>query len=248
MNRIFNFDKYVNNIPLKNQVPVLSSRDIEQIAHQVLVDVSPTSLTECKPVPVEMIMENAFALTISPKTMDPRNDVLGQTYFMDMSDQFYLPDSGTWEHILINRKTVVLDEFLYEYEPERLLFTEGHELGHWLLHQEYYTQKNEIAARTQTFREEKTCFQGKSPLAWTEWQADCFASCLLLPREPVREIVRNYLNEHSLQWKQLVNFQNPMMRSHFIEVSVKLGHTMGVSRDCARIRLEKLFNVHYPHS
>lgn len=239
---------YVQNYSFKNGVPILSGDDIERITIRVLKDVHPSSLVECEPVPIENIMECGFNLIISPKTMLPDCSILGQTYFQDSYDNFFVTGDGEdgWMREYVRRQTVALDEFMYENEPQRLVFTEAHELGHWILHQDYYSQNTGTAARSRILRTDSLRKRARSPIEWTEWQADHFASCFLLPRSPVRTIVKNYLTQNQLTYKQLLRFENPSMRSHFIELSRRLASSMNVSRDCARIRLEKLFQVKYP--
>lgn len=239
---------YLQNVSYKDDVPMLTYFQIENIAHQVLKEKRSDCLIQCEPIPVEKIMEFSFDLQIDALKMIPDGSILGQTYFQDREDQFYVEDglSSGWKKVFVHRKTVVLDPFLYEHEPQRRSFTEAHELGHWIFHQLFYTQNEKAAARTRSLRDNYAPYQPRTPIEWTEWQADCFAGCFLLPREIVRPVVKEYLNGHKLHYSQLLNFVDPIMRSRFIELSEMLAKRLGVSRDCARIRLEKLFNVRFP--
>lgn len=238
---------YVKSIPHRDDVPVLSYTQLETIAAQVLSDTRPDSITKCEPIPVELIMEKSFGLNIEPRTMVPDGSILGQTYFQDREDQFYVNNGQTygWTTTHVIRKTVVIDAFMYENEPQRLAFTLAHELAHWVLHQLFYKQDTEVAGRTRASRDDCVPYNPRTPIEWTEWQADRFAACFLLPRDPVRQVTKIFLNDLNLDYTRLVNFEDPRMRTQFIELSSLLAKTMGVSRDCARIRLEKLFGVRY---
>lgn len=239
---------FLGNVSYKDDVPVLKQQEIEEIAYMVLKDTQPDCLSRCEPIPVERIMEKAFGLRIEPLMMTPDGSILGQTYFQDMQDQFCVPHSLSygWMTTSIQRKTVVIDSFLYENEQQRLAFTLAHELGHWVLHQRFYTESEQAAARTRVFRDNHTCYLPRTPVEWTEWQADCFASCFLLPRVHVRQVTKDYLKEIGQHYSRLLNFSDRNARAGFIALSERLAKTMGVSRDCARIRLETLFSVHYP--
>lgn len=239
---------YVQNVPHKDDVPMLSYEQIEVITNRILNDMRPESLTQCTPVPVESIMEKSFGLHIEAQTMSPNGSVLGQTYFLDREDQFCTEDglNNGWKRMVVPRETVVIDTFMYEHEPQQLAFTEAHELGHWVLHQLFYTNDTEVAARTRSIRNNRTPFRPRTAIEWTEWQADRFAGCFLLPRGPVRQVTKAFLNDHKLHYTKLLDFADPMMRSLFIDLSETLAKKMGVSRDCARIRLETLFKVRYP--
>lgn len=238
---------YVKSISYKDNVPILSYAQLERIADQVLRDTHPNSLTKCEPIPIDLIMEKSFGLSIEPRTMVPDGSILGQTYFQDIKDQFFVNNGQTdgWITTLVPKETVVIDSFMYENEPQRLAFTLAHELAHWILHQLFYTQNEDVAARTRVSRGNYVSRKPRTPIEWTEWQADSFAGCFLLPRGPVRQVTKTFLNDHNLHYTRLVDFEAPRMRTRFIELSELLAKTMGVSRDCARIRLEKLFNVRY---
>lgn len=239
---------YVANFRIRDDVPLLNYKQIEDIAYQVLVDVCPERLNQCKPIPVDLIMEKSFGLHIEAQTMMPDGSILGQTYFQDREDFFCTEDISNicWKKILVRRKTVVIDSYVYENQPQRFSFTAAHELGHWILHQSFYTQNTEVAARTQSLARKNITIRPKTPIEWTEFQADNFAGCFLLPRDIVRPVVKKYLEDYKLHYKALLNFENPMMRSLFIELTETVAKTLGVSRDCAHIRLERLFKVKYP--
>lgn len=120
------------------------------------------------PVPVRDIIRSYLGLRLEPMDFEKRLGLRGVL-------------GATW----VNRRLVCMDQALMEHGPQgRADFTCAHELGHWMLHRRYV----ETAARSDALEEAIVCRSGdaKKPI---EWQADCFASHLLLPEDPVREAV-----------------------------------------------------------
>ena len=115
------------------------------------------------PVPVEDIIEFGLGLRLAFEDLRSRlkmEDVLGATY--------------------VKSRKICADNCLSRPGAEgRLCFTLAHEAGHWVLHREFV----DLARRDGGFIFCRTRDAGK-PM---EWQADCFASCLLMPESLVRE-------------------------------------------------------------
>jgi Zn-dependent peptidase ImmA (M78 family) len=116
------------------------------------------------PIPVEAIIERGLSLKLGFADLRKKlelNDVLGATY--------------------VKEELICVDRSLAEDQDEgRLCFTFAHETGHWVLHrnlieQAYRTDGNDafIFCRIK---------DAKKPI---EWQADYFASCLLMPADAV---------------------------------------------------------------
>jgi Zn-dependent peptidase ImmA (M78 family) len=119
------------------------------------------------PIPVEEILERALGLEIHyvdlEKIMGSR-DVLGATYSKS--------------------RRILINERLFELGSEgRLAFTCAHEAGHWVLHRRYADSRAKDG-------QENDAIVGKAADARDpiEWQADYFASCLLMPENQVNEV------------------------------------------------------------
>jgi len=118
------------------------------------------------PIPVEDIIERYLGLSLSFEDLGRRLEmegVLGATFIKSKA-------------ICINAK------LLYDKSEGRMMFTCAHEAGHWVMHRHFanratrrWGQGGAIVCRTKDAR---------LPV---EWQADYFASCLLMPEEAVRE-------------------------------------------------------------
>ena len=119
------------------------------------------------PIPVEDIIERYLRLSLSFEDLEARlhiKDVLGATY--------------------IKSKTICINEKLLEHKgcEGRMMFTCAHEAGHWVLHRHMAEQ----ARRSRAGAEAIVCRTRNARLP-IEWQADYFASCLLMPTEEVKE-------------------------------------------------------------
>lgn len=117
------------------------------------------------PVPVEQIIERVLNLTLGYENLKQKmgvEDALGAIYLKD-------------------RKISVDNSLLPVKFEGRLCFTFAHEAGHWVLHRNLVDKANRTEAGSNAiFCRIKDV---KQPI---EWQADYFASCLLMPAKDVR--------------------------------------------------------------
>ena len=146
------------------KVPWLPKTSIARMAGDVISDYeSQTGKSVTPPVPVEDIIEFGLGLRLAFEDLRRKlgiNDVLGATY--------------------VHNRKICADISLERPEAEgRLCFTLAHEAGHWVMHREFVDSAHRgggfIFCRTR---------DAKKPM---EWQADSFASCLLMPELFVRE-------------------------------------------------------------
>lgn len=152
------------------QVPWLSKRSIALKATKLAEDFQrKAGYTVNPPIPVDEIIERSLGLNLCYIDLERilGRGVLGATY--------------------ANAKLVCINERLFEDGSEgRLVFTCAHEAGHWVLHLPYVNVQDRhdssgaaIVCRLKDARE---------PI---EWQADYFASCLLMPEKAMREAFEN---------------------------------------------------------
>jgi Zn-dependent peptidase ImmA (M78 family) len=146
------------------KVPWLPKASIAHMAENVILDYEKeTGRNVSPPVPVEDIIEFGLGLRLAFEDLRGKlgmYDVLGATY--------------------VHSRKICADISLDRPGAEgRLGFTLAHESGHWVLHREWVDSAHRdggfIFCRTR---------DSKKPI---EWQADCFASCLLMPESLVRE-------------------------------------------------------------
>jgi len=180
------------------------------------------------PIPVEEIIERYLGLSLGFEDLETRlgtEDILGATF--------------------VKSKRISINEKLLQNKNEgRMIFTCAHEAGHWVLHRHYVEQ----AQRSSQCAEAIVCRTGDSRLP-IEWQADYFASCLIMPEKDVR-------NSFSQVWagKELVldNVRSclggtavcvdPCVENwHFIADAVReAGGFNNVSKEAMIIRLREL--------
>ncbi len=149
------------------KVPWLSKKAIAGKAEGLIQDFQrKAGYPITPPIPVEEIIERCLGLEIQYVDLEKilgTRDVLGTTY--------------------VKSKRICINEKLFEHSSEgRLVFTCAHEAGHWVLHRHYagFNGKDgsidgEIAGKPADAREP------------VEWQADYFASCLLMPEKAMTE-------------------------------------------------------------
>lgn len=156
------------------KVPRLSERAIEAEATAILERYT----KECEPilrppVPVDELPEMILKVRLEfddLRKLLGRNDAIGATWFD--TREIYIDQS--------------LDPKDHPRKRGRYRFTVGHEIGHWVLHRRYVPDRAAQMA----------LFAGRSPEPSilcreankrepAEWQADCFASYVLMPRDLV---------------------------------------------------------------
>lgn len=182
------------------------------------------------PIPVENIIERYLGLSLSFEDLETRlgvEDVLGATFVK-------------YRSICINEK------LLQDKSEGRMMFTCSHEAGHWVLHRHMI----ELAQRSSTSAgaEAIVCRTRNSRLP-IEWQADYFASCLLMPEQEVKrafsqvwdgnEMVLN--NVRSRLGGTSVCVDPCVENWHFIADAVREAGGFGnVSKEAMIIRLREL--------
>ena len=116
------------------------------------------------PIPVEHIIERYLGLSLRFEDLEARlgmDDVLGATF--------------------VRSKTISINQRLLENKSEgRMMFTCAHEAGHWVLHRQYVEE-----ATRRGDQEVGIICRTKDARLPMEWQADYFASCLLMPEQEV---------------------------------------------------------------
>ena len=196
----------------RNGVPILSKAEISGIAEAVIADYAPEILSKPQEVDIEaVICDEIGAFYDNHHWLSPGGGALGLTTFNDG----LLPVINEKTHIAgemeVKAYTVFVDSRLNRYRQiHRKRYTLAHECGHIVLHGDYYAVDDNnrncygsVPVNTAPYREERTysterryCWPDEE---WLEWQADTFASCILMPERTVRmlndEITPDY-QEH----------------------------------------------------
>jgi Zn-dependent peptidase ImmA (M78 family) len=171
------------------RVPVRNKAFIEREADRLLEEyVAETgSEIEGTAIPVEEIARYHLCLQLG---------------FADLHDVLDLPKYDGGPDILgavfFEQSAILIDDCLNpEIHPEQLgryHFSLAHEVGHWRLHREVLARRRSANAEHPAF----ICRQSEAETVPVEWQAETFASYLLLPRARVLE-----------QWRALRGSDEP---------------------------------------
>lgn len=157
-------------------IPFLTRDHIESEAERLLAGYGERfGLVSAPPVPADEILNTYLKVTLDfddlPRLLRLDSDVFG----------------ATW----IELNQVIIDQSLDPFDhPERIgryNFTVGHETGHWQLHRPYFLKNpNQQLLFQQPDMPTVVCrsSEAKEPI---EWQADYFSSCLLMPKQMLRE-------------------------------------------------------------
>lgn len=241
-----------HHIAYKNDVPVLTRREIDSISEEILKQNMPEALTNEKPVNIEHLIENNFNLCLDFHSIYPDGSILGETVFRDGYREVYDFDKASDpikpKYICVKKGTIIIDEGMATHMESRTAFTEAHELGHWFLHNRFYSSNTERACRS--FSKQKIYFphwNTMTPIEWTEWQANAFAAAILLPRQTLRTTLSIFLEKHGLGWKKLSDFSIHKSRELYNEFLHTVANTYQVSFETARIRMNKLCAIRYPN-
>ena len=121
----------------------------------------------------------------------------------------------------LTEKTISIDQTL-EICSEEWNFTFAHEFGHFVLHREIKNQNFVIKPETSNNFEklETDKMNSKSPLEWLVWQANAFASSLLMPNFAVKKVLEDYQKEYIGNNKGMiyVDFNNRSSQKEFQNV------------------------------
>lgn len=192
-----------------NGLPVLSWDEIDIIAETMLKDYNPELLSTPQPVDIELLMQDYLKLYVEYQYLSNNESILGMMVFHNMNGiVVYEPENDGIKRINAKANTVIIDNSLLEQsQRNRYRFTMAHEAGHATLHQLYFTrQMNDMAsaARLGSYASEiRRCVKCravdvnvKSRLLetdddWMEWQANAFASAILLPKSMVFKVTED---------------------------------------------------------
>ncbi len=241
----------------KENTLILSNKDIEEYSKEFLQDYSNTnnnySILIPQHTPIEEIIEFYCDIPLEFQTFE-NQAVLGMTCFS--SGLIKIRRDSKIVPYKVEKGTIIIANDLAENEElrGRYFYTIAHEFGHSLFHRVLFEEADYIGQPSLFEDEIKsvnaiTCHRDEvenfnffaREKNWTEWQADYFASCLLMPKESIYEFWKDYISEPEFilgeNPKSLLNGMNPLKKGILFAEFVD---TYKVSRQAARIRLEKL--------
>ncbi len=204
--------------------------------------------------PIDRIIEG-LGLTIQFANFADRR-ILGMNLFG--RGRVKIVVDGKYIDELYEAGTILVSGELEETSPVgRLNFTLAHEFGHSFYHEDYFNPHSDnyeldLGAEFSCGLNASSCkrsiigeYFGRSlstTFDWVEWQADYFASCLLMPRDSVSAFMERYFLEPKILFScapenfPLSRFPE-FQRNEIVE---SFQDTYQVSRQAAIIRLRKL--------
>jgi Zn-dependent peptidase ImmA (M78 family) len=239
-------------------VPYLSETQIERDAAALLTEYGQSrGIVIEPPIPIEDIVEKHFKLGME---FDNTHRLFGLPRFSLGRDPDIL---GA---IFFDEARVVIDESLDPDENPanegRYRFTLAHEGGHWRLHRRLFAKNQAQAASFGGPAAPSVICRSSQAKTRVEWQADFYASCLLMPRPLIADAWGREFGTHrpfffdptkrdTTDQRRRDGFRPTaeivrMIGGHgggvwwFDEIARRFAPTFGVSPQAMRIRLTKL--------
>lgn len=197
-------EKFKSDVRYKtNNVPVLSFKEIEQLAVDIISDYEPKYLKKPQSFDVDDFIEFYLGCEIEIVHLSHNHCYFGRYIFNEAEDiPIYCPETKKVYELQTDPNTILLDAYLTE-TPERehlRRFTLMHEGGHGVKHQRYYRgiDKQLTFFDMNDYEEPQASSTSNSILGygkrrvlktdedWLEYQANSFASCMLMNREALK--------------------------------------------------------------
>lgn len=234
----------------KNNVPVLSQRDIEYLAKTLINEYSSDLLRVPNALDVDDFTEFFLELDIEYHHLSNNNCYFGMYVFND-SDRIpvYYPWDNTVRELTNKERTILLDSDFDGTHNETLRrFTLLHECSHALLHRRYFERTDEQLALfdfndvveepeiqmhaafvSRPIQSQKGRRKLETEHDWIEWQANTLASCLLMNETAMLSFLEQF-DVHSLSSLQT------LMLEH------KIANHFDVSYEAAKVRLDVILS------
>ncbi len=180
---------------------IFSTPALEVIAQNAIKEYNP-ELASGEPcaIPIEELIELHYGLKIKYLKITKNGYIHGLTAFNDCQIPIYDMKKQKYIKLFLEQGTIVIDNsLLYGSRVKRLRYTLAHELAHWLIHEEYYLEKCELASKT-------SCDSSHQ----TECEADKLAAALLMPTGRVKvafQRLRYTLNTEALINQMAIIFE-----------------------------------------
>ena len=154
---------------------------LEAIARNIITQYDPSLLSEPAPIPVEVMIEKMYGLTLEFQFIRNNGRILGETVFEDTPVPIYERENHEgYKLVPVKAGTVIIDASLINCRKDgRFRYTCAHELAHYVIHKSFYMQLGETAAMTRTVK-------SSDADAKIERQADRLAGYLLMPKGTVK--------------------------------------------------------------
>lgn len=241
--------RLVDRYPMKdNGMFLLKRPDFDDIGEEVLKEYMPSVLNYPKAVDIEYLAEECLYLDIKHEYLSSDGKVLGLIAFSDT--QFPTTNLEAEPTVIdVEEGTMLIDMSLIGTDKlPRKRFTEAHESAHWICHRTYHSPTNRlydfrknkpmVVCRRENIEQYKRRISGTATEEdWEEWQADCLAAALLMPKSTFVEAFGEAMRSNGL----LRNYLQPGVDDNKAKkVIAELMHVFNVSNRATQIRMNHL--------
>lgn len=164
------------------KAPFLRYDDLRRHAETFLVQYHPTRSI---PVPIEYIVESCFGIDIVP--VPGLQDVIDTVAFLSN-----------------DMKEIRVDDWIYLKILNRYRFSLAHELGHLILHPEFYKELK--FTNSKEWKHIITNVIPEKEYDWLEFHANSFAGLILVPSDKLRGVFFDYVEKAQ---KHGIDFDDP---------------------------------------
>ena len=173
-------------------LPIISAKAIEDAVTRMLEEYLSDGMETPHAIDVDAFLREYLHMNLEEKRLSHDGFILGMTVFQDTDKLICWSDERNQaEYCSVQGRTILVDRF--KQSEVVLRFTKAHEGGHAYFHNAFMERHpGEVFCRESTDtisqkRQDKTSGEWTEN-QWKEWQANTFASCLLMP-EPMMRIL-----------------------------------------------------------
>ena len=222
----------------KSGVPILSAESIDRYATRMVEEFLPCGTEVPVAIDIDRFITEYAELELEEDLLSHDGHRLGMFVF-EATDSLpiWCEERQRAEERSVKARTVLIDS--RKQTEAGVRFTKAHECGHALFHNMVYRRRPELLM----LREDKSTlgrFERRNTENWTEinwmdWQANNFASCLLMPRPMVEKAIEQM---RKINWVDAFDFREARI--------AEICRVFQVSQAMAEIRLNKLGLLDYP--
>lgn len=239
----------IPEIPKKgNGLPLLSRSQIDDFADHLAVQFNPDIVIHPEPINVDAFIEQFLGWDQDLLYLSHCGCFLGVTIFENMKFPVFNMETFKPEFADVAAHTIIIDAMLYQNmemsgHQGRFRFTQAHECGHAILHTDFY-KKLSVHSKTNEQRaaystgECHSAFLEPDDMGLAEQQANCFASCLLMPKSALEHLIKDYRAENWCDYDLLLLVKetfNTSWQSAFYRLK-DLGYMEGEKFDWESLR------------
>ena len=229
-----------------NKLYYLKKEDIEKEAEYLANKYFPECVENCLSIPIDLMIEK-MGINLEFRKLSIHKEILGACIFKDGTINLFDENNKQFKEI-VKANTIVINSNLEDDNDIRINFTLGHELGHNVLQGPLYIDyenqvtffendcaiscKREYVVPTLTHKQLVT------KLDWMEWQANYFASAILIPRSSIYKFLQVYIEKYKdVLGKPILENLSPNEKYGLITI---ISEKYNVSFEMAKNRLSNL--------